>query len=89
MNVAIVVDAAGLEARLRAGIEGVVHVAVEDLTGGGDHFRATVVAAAFRGKSRLERHRMVYDALGELMRGPVHALALETRAPDEVPAPKE
>ncbi len=55
-------------------------VEVTDLTGTQDHFQATVVAAAFEGKSRIEQHRMVYAALGELMDGPIHALALTTRA---------
>jgi stress-induced morphogen len=55
-------------------------VEVTDLTGTQDHFQATVVTAAFEGKSRVEQHKMVYAALGELMNGPIHALALTTRA---------
>jgi stress-induced morphogen len=51
---------------------------VGDLTGTGDHFKAEVVAAAFRGKSMIEQHRMVYAALGALMGGPIHALQLTT-----------
>lgn len=57
-------------------------VDVTDLTGTLDHFQAVVVAAEFDGKSRVEQHKMVYAALGELMGGPIHALALTTRAPD-------
>jgi stress-induced morphogen len=56
-------------------------VKVEDLTGTQDHFRAEVVTRAFEGKTRVEQHRMVYAALGDLMQGPVHALALTTRTP--------
>ncbi len=58
-------------------------VTVQDLTGGGDHYAATVVAAAFRGQGPVDRHRMVYAALGAAMSGPIHALALTTRAPEE------
>ncbi len=54
-------------------------VEVSDLTGTEDHFQATVVTPAFSGKSRVEQHKMVYAALGELMTGPIHALALTTR----------
>jgi stress-induced morphogen len=56
-------------------------VDVTDLTGTQDHFQAVVVTAAFQGKTRIEQHKMVYGALGELMDGAIHALALTTRAP--------
>lgn len=56
-------------------------VELEDLTGTQDHFKAVIVTRAFEGKSRVDQHRMVYAALGELMNGPVHALALTTRTP--------
>jgi stress-induced morphogen len=56
-------------------------VEVSDLTGTQDHFQAMVVTAAFAGKSRVDQHKMVYAALGELMSGPIHALALTTREP--------
>jgi stress-induced morphogen len=52
---------------------------VEDLTGGGDHFRATVVSPEFAGKSRLEQHRLVYDVFGDEVGGPIHALSITTR----------
>jgi stress-induced morphogen len=55
-------------------------VEVEDWTGGGDHFRATVVSPAFDGKSRLEQHRMVYAVFGTEIGGPIHALSLTTKA---------
>ena len=51
---------------------------VEDLTGGGDHFRATVVSPAFEGRSRIEQHRMVYDVFGTEVGGPIHALSIKT-----------
>jgi stress-induced morphogen len=55
-------------------------VEVTDLTGSEDHFQALVVTSAFQGKSRLEQHRLVYAALGDLMHAQIHALALTTRA---------
>jgi stress-induced morphogen len=55
---------------------------LEDLTGTKDHYKAVIVHSAFQGKTRIEQHKLVYKALGTLMDGPVHALALETRAPD-------
>lgn len=56
-------------------------VEISDMTGTEDHFQAKVIARAFVGKSRVEQHKMVYAALGDLMHGPVHALALTTREP--------
>jgi stress-induced morphogen len=53
---------------------------VEDWTGGGDHFRATVVSPAFAGLSRIQQHRLVYEVFGDEIGGPIHALALTTRA---------
>jgi BolA protein len=50
---------------------------------GGGHFSCVIVAEAFHGLSTLERHRAVYEALGDLMKGEVHALALRTLAPQE------
>ncbi len=52
---------------------------VEDYTGGGDHFRATVTAPAFAGRSRIEQHRMVYEIFGQEIGGPIHALSLTTK----------
>jgi BolA protein len=51
---------------------------------GGGHYQLTVVSPRFAGKSRLERHRMVYAALGSLMQREIHALALRTYAPGEL-----
>ena len=53
---------------------------VTDLTGGGDHFRAAVVAPEFAQLSRIEQHRRVYAVFGAEIGGPIHALSLETRA---------
>lgn len=55
-------------------------VEVKDLTGTKDHFQATIAAPQFAGKSLIEQHQMVYRALGDAMKGPIHALALTTRA---------
>ena len=50
---------------------------------GGGHYRLTIVAEIFRGRSTLARHRLVYDAAGNLMQGPVHALAIRALTPEE------
>jgi BolA protein len=55
---------------------------------GESHFRLSIVSAAFAGKSRLERQRMVFAALGDLMRTDIHALAITALAPDEARAPR-
>lgn len=57
-------------------------VTIRDLAGDGDHYAAEVVAESFRGKSRVQQHQMVYDALKGNMGGALHALALQTSAPD-------
>ena len=51
--------------------------------GGDTHWKLTIVSAAFAGRNTLARHRMIYQALGELMRHPIHALAISARAPGE------
>lgn len=51
---------------------------------GGSHFRVTIVSARFAGKSRLQRHRLVYETLGPLMAGEIHALAVNALTPDEL-----
>jgi len=56
-------------------------VIVVDLRGDGDHYGARVTSAAFAGKSRVQQHKMVYDALQGQMGGALHALALETLLP--------
>jgi stress-induced morphogen len=57
-------------------------VTIRDLAGDGDHYAAEVVSEAFRGKSRVQQHQMVYDALKGNMGGALHALALQTSAPE-------
>jgi stress-induced morphogen len=76
------IEAEALEARIREGLTDVSHIAVRDLTGTKDHWEALIVSNAFIGKSRIEQHQMVYAALGELMSGPIHALALQTHTPE-------
>jgi len=56
-------------------------VRIEDLTGDGNHYAATVISEAFHGKSRVQQHQMVYDALKGNMGGVLHALALKTATP--------
>ena len=55
-------------------------VEIQDLAGDGDHYSATVVSSAFRGKSRVQQHQMVYSALKGRMGGELHALKLQTSA---------
>ena len=57
-------------------------VTIQDLAGDGDHYAATVVAASFRGKSRVQQHQIVYAALKGEMGGALHALALTTGVPE-------
>jgi stress-induced morphogen len=57
-------------------------VIIRDLAGDGDHFAAEVVSESFRGKSRVQQHQMVYAALRGNMGGALHALALQTSAPE-------
>ena len=58
-------------------------VTIRDLAGDGDHYAATVVSPAFRGKSRVQQHQIVYTALQGRMGGELHALALTTSAPQD------
>ena len=57
-------------------------VSIQDLAGDGDHYAAHVVSEAFRGKTRVQQHQMVYQALQGRMGGELHALALQTAVPD-------
>lgn len=57
-------------------------VEIKDLAGDGDHYAATITAEAFRGKSRVQQHQMVYQALGGRMGGQLHALAVTTKIPE-------
>jgi stress-induced morphogen len=58
-------------------------VEIRDLAGDGDHYAANVVSAQFKGKSRVQQHQMVYQALKGKMGGDLHALALQTSAPED------
>lgn len=57
-------------------------VTIRDLAGDGDHYAAQIVSEAFRGKTRVQQHQMVYEALRGNMGGALHALALQTSAPE-------
>jgi stress-induced morphogen len=74
-----------IKQRIEAAIPG-ARAEVEDYTGGGDHFRATVVAAAFAGRSRIEQHKLVYDVFGNEIGGAIHALSLKTQASPQAQA---
>ena len=58
-------------------------IELQDLTGTADHWKATIVSAAFTGKSLVQRHRLVMAALSEELKGPIHALTLDVKTPDE------
>jgi len=58
-------------------------VELKDLTGTKDHWEAKIVSGEFFGKSLIQRHRMVFSALEEEMKGPIHALTLKTLTPDQ------
>ena len=74
-------DARDIEKMIRDAIPD-AKVTIRDLAGDGDHYAAEVVAESFRGKSRVQQHQMVYEALKGNMGGILHALALQTSAPD-------
>jgi len=57
-------------------------ITIKDLAGDGDHYAAQVISEAFRGKTRVQQHQMIYDALRGNMGGALHALALQTAAPE-------
>jgi len=76
----VMMDVTELRQLIEHGLPG-AYVEVRDMTGGGDHFEALVVSDKFEGKGLVERHQVVYAALGEAMREAVHALALKTLTP--------
>ena len=76
------IDAKEIETRIVGAIEG-AQVTVSDMTGGGDHYVVVVVSEKFAGVSPVERHRMVYAPLMDVMGGALHALKLKTVTPDE------
>lgn len=63
-----------------------LHAGHEGAKSGGGHYRLRAIAACFAGRSRVERHRLVYDALRDLMRRDIHALAMTLLAPNEADA---
>lgn len=71
-----------IAALIKAGLPD-AEVELVDLAGDNDHWKAVVTSEQFRGKLRVAQHQMVYAALGEKMGGELHALALETRVPEE------
>jgi stress-induced morphogen len=73
-------DAGDIEKMIKEALPD-AQVVIKDLAGDGDHYSATVVSEAFRGKSRVQQHQMVYAALQGRMGGVLHALALQTSAP--------
>ena len=64
--------------------ESAQHAGHEGARGGGGHYRLTLVAAQFAGRPLPARHRLVYEALGSLMRNEIHALSIQAFAPDEI-----
>ncbi|WP_378942760.1 BolA family protein [Mesorhizobium sp. ANAO-SY3R2] len=74
-------DARDIEKLIKDGIPD-AKVTIRDLAGDGDHYAAEVVSESFRGKSRVQQHQMVYEALKGNMGGVLHALALQTSVPE-------
>ena len=74
-------DAGDIERMIKEALPD-AEVTIKDLAGDGDHYAATVISEAFRGKSRVQQHQMVYAALQGRMGGVLHALALQTSAPN-------
>lgn len=74
-------DANEIERLIREAIPD-AEVTIRDLAGDGDHYAATVIAESFRGKSRVQQHQLVYQALRGQMGGVLHALALQTGVPE-------
>ncbi len=75
------IDAETLEQLIKSGIPD-AQVHIEDLRGDGDHYMAYVISPAFIGKTRVQQHRMVYEALQDKMEEELHALALQTSVPE-------
>ncbi len=76
------IDAGTIERLIKEGLPD-ARVTIEDLRGDGDHYAAHVVSAAFKGKSRVQQHQMVYQALQGRMGNELHALALQTSSPED------
>ena len=74
-------DAREIETLIKAALPD-AKVDIRDLAGDGDHYAATVISESFRGKSRVQQHQLVYQALRGQMGGALHALALQTGVPE-------
>jgi len=74
-------DASEIERRIKAALPD-ADIEIRDLAGDGDHWAATVKSEQFRGKTRVQQHKLVYEALQGDMGGALHALALQTVTPD-------
>ncbi len=74
-------DAGVIEQMIKEALPDAV-ISIRDLAGDGDHYAAEVVSESFRGKSRVQQHQMIYSALKGKMGGELHALALQTSAPE-------
>ena len=74
-------DAREIETMIKAALPD-AKVEIRDLAGDGDHYAATVISESFRGKSRVQQHKLVYDSLKGQMGGVLHALALQTGVPE-------
>ena len=74
-------QAKDIEALIKEAFPDATTVQITDLAGDGDHYAATVTSSAFKGKTRVQQHQMVYAALKGRMGGELHALALTTSAP--------
>jgi len=74
-------DPAEIERLIKAALPD-AQVKIQDLAGDGDHYAAHIVSAAFRGKSRVQQHQLVYKALQGRVGGELHALALQTAVPE-------
>ena len=78
-------DAAEIEKMIREALPD-ARITIEDLRGDGDHYAAHVVSSAFEGKTRVQQHQMVYQALRGKMGDDLHALALQTNVPADAQA---
>jgi stress-induced morphogen len=73
-------NAGDIEAMIKAALPDAI-VTIRDLAGDGDHYAAEVISPTFRGKTRVQQHKLVYDALQGNVGGALHALALQTSVP--------
>jgi stress-induced morphogen len=78
----VAIDAGTIERLIKEGLPD-ASVTIEDLRGDGDHYAAHVVSATFKGKTRVQQHQLVYQALRGRMGNELHALALQTSLPED------